>query len=42
MQMFNPVACGNAADNANGFQMMSYSHVEENLNRNEHLNINLE
>ena len=29
-------------DTSNGFQMMSYVHVEKDLNRNEHLNINLE
>ena len=42
MQIFDPVACGNAANTANGCQMMSYFHVEKDLNRNEHLNLNLE
>ena len=41
MQIFNTIACGNAADTVNGCQMMSYSHIEEDLNRNEHLNLNL-
>ena len=38
MQIFNPIARGNAA----ACQMMSYSHVEKDLNKNEHLNLNLE
>ena len=42
MQISNPVACGNAADAVNDCQMMSHSHVEKNLNRCEHLNLNLE
>ena len=29
MQIFNPIAPGKAADNANGCQMMSYSQVEK-------------
>ena len=29
MQIFNPIDRGNAADNANGCQMMSYSQVEK-------------
>ena len=41
MQILDPVARGNAADTTNGCQMMSYSHVEKDLNRNEHLNLNL-
>ena len=41
MQIFNPVARGKAADTANGRQMMRYSHVEIDLNRNEHFNLNL-
>ena len=36
MKIFDPIVCGNAADTANGCQMMSYSHVEKDLNRNEH------
>ena len=42
MQISKLIACGNAADTVNGCQMMSYSHVEKNLNRSEHLNLNLE
>ena len=42
MQIFDPITCGNAADTANSCQMMSYSHVEKDLNRNEHFNLNLE
>ena len=42
MQMFDPIACGNTADTVNGCQMMSYSHIKKHLNRNEHLNLNLE
>ena len=38
MQIFDPNALGNAADTADTCQMMSYSHVEKDLNRNEHLN----
>ena len=37
MQIFDPIARGNAA----ACQMMSYSHTEKYLNRNEHLNLNL-
>ena len=40
MQIFDPIARGNAADTSNGCQMISYSHVEKDLNRNEHLNLN--
>ena len=36
MQMVDPIARGNAADTANGCQMMSNSYVEKDLNRNEH------
>ena len=32
MQIFNPVARGKAADNANGCQMVSYSPVEKDNN----------
>ena len=39
MYIFDPIARGNV-DTASGCQMMSYSHVD--LNRNEHLNLNLE
>ena len=41
MQIFHSIARGNA-DTASGCQMMSYSHVEKDLNMNEHLNLNLE
>ena len=37
MQIFDPIARGNAA----ACQMMSYSHIEKYLNRNEHLNLDL-
>ena len=40
MQIFNPKARGKASDTSNGCQMMSNSHVEKDLNRNEHLNLN--
>ena len=30
------------ADNTNAFQMISYTNVEKDLDRNEHLNLNLE
>ena len=33
-----PTAPGNTADTTNGCQMMSFSHVEKDLNRNKHLN----
>ena len=36
MQIFDQIARGNATDTANGCQMMSYSHVEKDLNRNKH------
>ena len=42
MQIFVPIAGGNAADTTNCCQMMTYSHVEKDLNRNDHLNVNLE
>ena len=38
MQIFDPIAC----DTANGCQTMSFSHVEKDINRKEHLNLNLE
>ena len=42
--MSDPVTCGcqNAADSASGCQIMSYSHVENDLNKSEYLNLNLE
>ena len=39
MQIFGPVACGNTADTTNGCQMMSYSHLEKDFNKNEHLTL---
>ena len=42
MQILDPIASGNFSDTANGCQMMSYSHAEKDINRNEHLNLNLE
>ena len=41
MEIFDPVPHGNAADTANGCQMMSYSRIEKDLNRNEHLKLNI-
>ena len=41
-EILNPIACGNTADIANGCHLMSYSHVEKDVNRNEHLNLNHE
>ena len=38
MQIFDPVASDDTADITNVSQMMSYSHAEKVLNRNEHLN----
>ena len=42
MYVFDAKARDNAAYTVNDCQMMSYSHVEKDLNRNEHLNLNLE
>ena len=42
MQIFVPIARGNAADNASGCQMMSFSHLEKDPNKNEHLKLNIE
>ena len=39
MQIFDPIPCGNAADITNGCQMMSYSHLEKDLNTNENLKL---
>ena len=39
MQIFDPIACGNALYTVDGYQMMSYSHKEKYLNRNKHLNL---
>ena len=36
MQIFLPIADDNGADNANGSQIVSYTHVDKDLNRNEH------
>ena len=40
--MFGPIARYQAADITSGCQTMSYTHVEKDLNRNEHLNLNIE
>ena len=40
MQIFDPIAHGNAAYTANDYKMTSYSYVEKDLNRSEHLNLN--
>ena len=37
MQILNLVVCGNTDDTANVCQMMSFSRVEEDLKKNEHL-----
>ena len=37
-EVFDPIARGKAA----ACEMMSFSHVEKDLNRNEHLNLNPE
>ena len=37
-EVFDPIACGKAA----ACEMMSFSHVEKDLNRNEHLNLHPE
>ena len=42
MQIFDPIVCGNAADTANDCQMMSFSHIEKDLNRNKYSKLNLE
>ena len=42
MQIFEPIARGNATDIAYSCQMMSYSHVDKDQNRNEKLNLYLE
>ena len=42
MQIFDAMACGNAVDTVNSCQIMSYSYVEKDLNKNEHFNLNLE
>ena len=42
MQIFDPIVCGNAADTANDCQMMSFSHVQKDLNRNKYSKLNLE
>ena len=39
MKIFHTIFRGKAADITNGCQMMSYSHVEKDLNKNEHLNL---
>ena len=38
---FDPIGCGNA-DTASFFQIMSYTHKEKDLTKNEHLNLNIE
>ena len=40
--MFGPIARYQAADITNGCQIMSYTHVEKDLTRTEHLNLNIE
>ena len=42
MHIFDPIARGDTAETANGCQVMRYYHLKKDLNRNEHLNLNLE
>ena len=42
MQIFDLMAHGNDAATANGCQIMRYSFIEKDLNRNDHLDLNLE
>ena len=42
VRVFDPVARGNTADTTSCCQMMSYSHVQNNPIRNEHLTLNFE
>ena len=42
MHIFDPRARGDTAETANGCQVMRYYHLKKDLNRNEHLNLNLE
>ena len=42
MQIFDPIAHGDAIYTAEGCQMVSYFHVEEDLNRNGHVKSILE
>ena len=42
MQIFDPIARGDPVYTADGCQMMSYFHVEEDLNRNGHVKSILE
>ena len=42
MQILDPIARSNAAGTTSGCNIMSYPHVEKDLNRNENLNLNLE
>ena len=42
MHIFDPVGHGNTADSTNGCQRIGCSYVEKDLNRNEHLNLNIE
>ena len=42
MQIFDPKALSNAADAAKSCQMMGFSYAENDLNRNDHLNLNFE
>ena len=42
MQIFYQIAGGNHTGTANGCHMMTYSHVEKDLSRKKHLNLNIE
>ena len=42
MQIFDPITRDNAVNTVSSSQMMKHYHVEEDLNRNEHLNLNIE
>ena len=41
MQIFDPIARDNAANTTNDCQMMSYSNVEKDINRNGHINFKI-
>ena len=42
IKVVDSVVRGNTDDNANGCQMMNCTYVKTDLNRDEHLNLNLE
>ena len=42
IKVVDSVVRGNTDDNASGCQMMNYTYVKIDLNKNEHLNLNFE